>query len=146
MLLKTNYLQQITCPVPNDPVYCYEVDDYEPVADDNCGVAEVILIDSTETINDCNSGLDEEIIKIITKTYIAVDEQGLESAPCTVELEVLRIEDLEDIDGPESLLWVNDTALECDEGFPLDANGYPSPIEIDGNEGTGVPTLDGVDL
>jgi len=136
----------IECPDPTGPIYCYTVDDYQPIADDNCGVAEVILIDSSEMINDCNSGLDEEIIKIITKTWIAVDEQGLESAPCSVELEVLRIPDLEDIEGPESLLWVNDTALECDGDFPLNDDGYPSPIEIDGVEGTGVPTLDGVDL
>lgn len=136
----------IECPDPTGPIYCYTVDDYMPVASDNCGVAEVILIDSTETINDCNSGLSEEVIKIITKTWIAVDDQGLESAPCTVEMEVLRIENLDDIDGPESLLWVNDTALECDEDFPLDPDGYPSPIAIGGVEGTGVPTLDGVDL
>ena len=132
--------------IQTDPIYCWQVDDYEPDANDNCSVAEVILIDSTETINDCDSGFDEEIIKIITKTWIAVDEQGLESEPCTVELEVLRIEDLEEIQGPDNLLWVDDTALHCDGGFPLDPYGYPSPIDIDGLEGTGVPTLDGVDL
>ncbi len=136
----------IECPDPTDPVFCYTVDDYTPVADDNCGVAQVILIDSTEVINDCNSGFSEEVIKVITKTWIAVDEQGLESAPCTVELEVLRIPSLDIIEGPESLLWVNDTALECDENFPLNADGYPSPVAIDGVPGTGVPTLDGVDL
>ncbi len=136
----------IECPIPTQPVFCYTVDDYDPVADDNCGVAEVILIDSTEVINDCNSGFSEEVIKVITRTWIAVDEQGLESEPCTVELEVLRIPDLTDIDGPESLLWVNDTALECDEDFPLNEEGYPSPIAIDGVAGTGVPVLNGVDL
>ncbi|MDF1698147.1 MAG: HYR domain-containing protein [Saprospiraceae bacterium] len=136
----------ITCPDPTGPVYCYTVDDYQPVADDNCGVAEVILIDSTETINDCSSGFSDEVIKVITKTYIAVDEQGLESAPCTVEMEVLRIPSLSDIDGPASLLWVDDTALECDADFPLNADGFPSPIEVDGVAGTGVPVLDGVDL
>jgi len=136
----------IDCPLPTTPIFCYNVADYLPEANDNCSVAEIILVDSTETINDCNSGLSDEIIKLITKTYIAVDEQGLQSEPCTVELEVLRIEDLEEIEGPESLLWVNDTALECDEGFPLDDNDFPSPIAINGVDGTGVPTLDGVDL
>lgn len=136
----------IECPDPTDPVFCYTVDDYQPIADDNCGVAEIILIDSSEVVNDCNSGFSEEIIKIITKTWIAVDEQGLESDPCTVELEVLRIPDLDEIDGPASLLLINDTALECDENFPLNDEGFPSPIAIDGVAGTGVPQLDGVDL
>jgi len=136
----------IECPEPDGPVYCYTLDDYEPIANDNCGVAEVILIDSSEVVNDCNSGFSDEVIKVITRTWIAVDEQGLESAPCTVEMEVLRIASLDEIEGPESLLWVNDTALECDEDFPLNAEGYPSPIAIDGVAGTGVPVLDGVDL
>lgn len=136
----------ISCPDPNGPIYCYTVDDYQPIADDNCGVAEIILIDSTEVINDCDSGFDEEVIKVITKTWIAVDEQGLQSAPCTVEMEVLRVPSLDEIVGPASLLWATDNALECDEDFPLNDQGYPSPIAIDSVEGTGVPTLDGVDL
>ena len=88
----------------------------------------------------------DEVIKVITRTWIAVDEQGIESDPCTVVMEVLRIPDLSYNDGLTSLLWVNDTALECDEDFPLRCEGYPSPIAIDSVAGTGVPTLDGVDL
>lgn len=134
------------CVSPIDPIYCYNVDDFVPTAFDNCGVADIILIDSTEWINDCDSTFSDEVIKVITRTWIAVDNQGLESAPCEVVMEVLRIDDLADIDGPPSLLWVNDTALECDENYPLDSNGYPSPIAIDGVAGTGVPTLDSVPL
>jgi len=136
----------ILCPDPTGPVYCYTVDDYVPVASDNCGVVEIILTDSTETLNVCDSTYSDEVIKVITRTYIAVDEQGLESDPCTVEMEVLRIKDLAAIEGPASLLWVNSTALECDVAFPLDPNGYPSPIDIDSVAGTGVPVLDGVEL
>lgn len=146
LLIEDKLPPKITCPVPSQPLYCYNVDDYEPVATDNCGVAEVILTDSTEYVNNCDSTFSEEVIKVITRTYIAVDDQGLQSAPCTVVIEVLRIPNLADIEEPASLLWVNDTALECDQDYPKNEQGYPSPIAIDGVEGTGVPVLDSVDL
>jgi hypothetical protein len=137
---------QIDCIAPTAPIYCYTVADYVPTATDNCGVADIILVDSTEWTNNCDSTFSDEVIKVITKTWIAVDDQGLESDPCSIVLEVLRIPNLDDIDEPMSLLLSNNTALVCDSGFPLNDAGYPSPVDVDGLEGTGVPVLDDVDL
>ena len=75
---------EMVCDSPIDPIYCHTVDDFVPTATDNCGIADIILIDSTEWTNTCDSTFSEEVIKVITRTWIAVDEQGLESEPCTV--------------------------------------------------------------
>ena len=81
----------IDCGAPST-VYCYELDDFAPAATDNCDSdPEVILIDETITVNDCDSNLPDNVLKQVTRTYIAQDDQGLQSAPCTLTFDVIRI-------------------------------------------------------
>lgn len=113
---------------------CWQMDSYEPIVYDNCTNATYSLINETIEPFIC----DDDYIKEVTRTYVAVDEFGNQSEECTQTILLERI-DLDEIDWPEHFMLLNDTNLSCSDSL-YDENGYPR-IEI-----TGVPRLSDFDL
>lgn len=142
----------IDCSQTATDIFCYELDEFVPVATDNCdNNPEIVITESIEVVNNCNDpAVDDNVLKTVTRTYVAIDDQGLVSNECTFTFTVLRIDDLDDIDEPESLLLANETHLECDSVYHKLPNGHPAPTDTVVNGvtifGTGVPTLDDNDL
>ena len=119
------------------PSLCYT----GPNAFDNCSDVEIILVDETSELL-CDSFL----IKRVTRTYIARDESGNESVPCTVNFYLRRI-DFSLIDFPDSLTVADGTALQCDVPFADTNNdGIPDPEDDLLLPGTGAPSINGVPI
>lgn len=128
----------IVCEDPDD-IYCYELDTYEPEVTENCDDYTLSISGESIITNNCTSGHPDNVLKIVTRTYIATDKSGNKSAPCTIQFNVLAVADLDDIDAPINYLFpVNN--LQCDGIYKKDAKGNPHP------DVTGVPTLDGTPL
>lgn len=128
----------ILCDDPDD-IYCFELDNYEPTVIENCGTYTLEITAESITNNNCNVGLPPNVLKVISRTYVAIDKSGNRSQPCTIEFDVLAIDELSDIDAPDNYLFPNYN-LQCDGNWPKDSNGNPHPSY------TGVPELDGVKL
>lgn len=112
-----------------------------PNAFDNCSSVEIILLDETSELL-CDSFLTRRV----TRTYIARDESGNESAPCIVNFYLERI-DFSLIEFPDSLTIADGDALQCDEPFAdTDNDGIPDPEDDLLLPGTGVPTINGVPI
>ena len=92
----------------DDTISCLQMIAFDgPEAFDNCGEAEVILINEEATLL-----CDPLFIKRVTRTYIARDESGNESEPCTIDLYLERI-DFSLIDFPDSFTVFNGNPLQC---------------------------------
>ncbi|HRD06289.1 MAG: T9SS type A sorting domain-containing protein [Saprospiraceae bacterium] len=128
----------ILCDDPDD-IYCFELDNYEPTVVENCGTYTLEITAESITNNNCNIGLPANVLKVVSRTYVAIDKSGNRSQPCTIEFDVLAIDDLSDIDAPSNYLYPSFN-LQCDGNWPKDANGNPHPSY------TGVPELDDVKL
>ncbi len=86
----------------------------EPTVADNCTDPPAIsFTDTFSAGGDCGE-------VVITRTFITEDEAGL-TAGCTQEI-TLRKPTLADVTLPPFTAY-----LECDESFPTDGNGNPSP-------------------
>lgn len=124
----------ITCTPPVGPVYCFDVDNFEPTATDNCDPnPEVIILNETITTNNCDGALPDSVIMRIDRTYQAMDASGMTSNTCTLTFDVSRLESLDVIDAPMN--FILDDALNCSDTFARDENGNPD-VSV-----TGVPTL-----
>lgn len=143
LIVEDKIAPTITC-VQDTSVKCYQVESIRPTAFDNCSDVRIELTGQTEMINDCQSstGLADSILMVVTRTYRAVDAQGMASQECTVRIEVTRLDSLQEIVAPASLLKANNTSLDCAENFAKLPNGHPSPTAIGSLPGTGVPMLD----
>ncbi len=112
-----------------------------PNAYDNCSEVEIILLDETSELL-----CDPLLTRRVTRTYIARDASGNESAPCVVNFYLERI-DFSMIDFPDSLTIADGDALQCDEPFAdTDQDGIPDPEDAFPLLGTGVPTINGVPI
>jgi hypothetical protein len=135
-------------------ITCFELQDFVPVATDNCDTDLDIIKTKPDSVvvNNCDDpNVSDEVLKTVFVTYVAVDDQGLSSEECTFEFSVLRIQNFDEIEIPESLLLQNETQLECDSVYNTLPNGLPSPLDlvVPGQPtifGTGVPTLNDIDL
>ena len=142
------------CDQAPDNITCFDLQNFVPIATDNCDTDLEMIKTKPDSVvvNNCDDpNVSDEILKTVFVTYIAVDDQGLSSEECTFEFSVLRIQDFEDIVRPKSLLLQNETHLECDSVYNKLPNGLPSPLDlvVDGQPtiyGTGVPSINGVDL
>lgn len=140
------------CTQASSDIFCFDLDTFEPTATDNCDSdPEIILLNEVVTVNDCNdSTIPENVLKTVTRTYVAEDNQGLRSNECVFTFNVLRLDDLSAIDEPNNFLLVDDTNLQCDGVYHKLSNGHPSPTDtVVGGvviPGTGVPEIDDNDL
>lgn len=99
-----------------------------PTVEDLCANSDYILIDEVHENLDC----DPDYIGTITRTYIAEDSSGNQSAPCTQTVYLERVM-IGTIFPPAPMLFpINN--LVCGDNFQLDENGNPHPNV------TGVPT------
>lgn len=144
----------IDCEQGPSDITCFELQDFVPNATDNCDTDLEMFKTKPDSVvvNNCDDpNVSDEILKTVFVTYIAVDDQGLSSEECTFEFSVLRIQNFNSILIPASLLLQDDTYLECDSVYNQLPNGLPSPLDLVVNDeptifGTGVPSINGVDL
>lgn len=135
----------IVCP-PSDIVRCFELEEYTPVATDNCGIEEIIVTNISDVPNPCGEhSFGADVIRRVTRTYVAVDKAGRTSEPCTVVIDILRLESLTDITPPDHLLAFENTNLHCEQSYEKLPNGHPAPTPVkeDGTGGSGAPLLFG---
>ncbi|MFT6333640.1 MAG: hypothetical protein ACJATI_000368 [Halioglobus sp.] len=133
---------------------CYNVANFIPIATDNCDNDLTVIKTKPDSVvvNNCDdSSVSDEVLKTVFLYFIAVDDQGLSSEECMFEFTVLRVQNFDSIVRPKSLLVQNDTHLECDSIYNKLPNGLPSPLDlvVDGQPtiyGTGVPSINGIDL
>ena len=78
---------------------CWQMDTYEPIVYDNCTTAEYELIGETIEPLKC----DDDYIKELYRTYIATDEYGNQSQPCTQRILLERI-DLDGVIFPDNFM------------------------------------------
>ncbi len=117
-------------------ISCNDMLTYEgPLAIDNCDSSPTVTLLS-EVISplDC----DPDNVKLITREYQATDNFGNQSAICTQNITVERL-DISTIVYPDNFMVSDDTNLQCGE-YPFDENGGPSTFV------TGTPSLDGMPL
>lgn len=141
----------ITPPTGITTLTCLEMINYEPAVNDNCPGATAVIVNETITPNNCTSGLPDNVLKVVTRTYRATDKAGNTSSDVVFTFHVTTIEDLNDIDFPANLVKMNNTNLHCEGGYAVIPNnqpfaGNPSPVDLGSLPGTGVPSFDGVDL
>lgn len=120
-----------------DALFCFEQIDFTPTLQiPECSDVVFDLIGSNVVVNDCNSGLDPEILKVVTSTYVATDESGNVSEPCTFTYNVLR-HPIDLVEGPANFFNDFGNAFTCGD-FELDDQGNPiiDPMI------TGVPYID----
>ncbi len=119
----------ITC-TPDVTISCFGGTITPPTATDNCGSTPTLMQVGDDNVidGDCNP-----YIRTIERTYVAVDDEGNESASCTQTIFVEAIV-LANVVAPTS------TTLSCTDTYTTDTNGNPSPTE------TGYPTYNGEDL
>ena len=154
LLVEDKLAPTIECPDPALPIFCYEMDTYAPMAFDNCEVDRIITTNLQTINNPCGpNGFGDEVLRRVTRSYIAVDINGMVSAPCVIEFDVLRIPDFSIIESPDFFLDNDDTHLECDQPYerlnpddPNDIRPAPTPFRHDGTGGTGSPLFDGVPI
>jgi len=138
----------IVCPA-DVTLTCYQTATYCPEVIENCSRYSIKITNETVQVNDCKAttGLPDNVLKVMTRTYEAIDESGNVSEPCTMTITVIGLPELRApyIVAPANRLLSNGTALECDAPFARLANGNPSPEDIVVNGvrrlGTGVPYL-----
>jgi len=129
----------IECPIITAPVLCFDSENLVATPIDNCDPnPELILVNETVTVNDCTVTGNNDVIKTISRTYIAQDASGMTSEECTFSFDVVRLPSLDLIDAPAS--FILDDALQCNGTFPLDDNGNPDVSFTD------VPRLNGIAL
>ncbi len=101
-----------------------------------CVPGMVILTNEVPEAMDC----DDPYSTVITRTYVAQDEMGNTSAPCTFSISLER-PDISTIMCPDNLTVGTANALDCAHSIPLDAQGYPVPYDEETGLGTGVPFI-----
>lgn len=127
ILVEDKQAPTLTCGTVN--VFCYDEAKQLPIAKDNCDEdVKVIAIGGTTNLSDCDP--DNDILKTISRTYIAEDSNGFQSEPCTHTVNVMRINQ-DNINYPRD--FVNAMSFNCNSEFPKDENGNPHP------DTTGVP-------
>lgn len=133
---------QVAVPDCNYDLYCYNDLDNSVVirVADNCDSnASVALVDEVTNENDCISGWDEDIFRIIDRTYRATDASNNESDDLDVTVTIRKMPDFQfqqSVVEPDDLLVTTDNAIECDETYPLNIYGNPDPSYA------GAPTLE----
>ncbi len=124
----------IVCTQPAD-ILCYQLDTYKPTVIENCSTYTLAITAETVVTNNCSSGLPANVMKVVTRTYVATDKSGNKSVPCTIVFRVLALPSLTDIVRPKNYLFLENTNLQCDGNYAKDANGNPATSV------TGVPSL-----
>ncbi|MGB4838106.1 MAG: T9SS type A sorting domain-containing protein [Saprospiraceae bacterium] len=134
----------------NMTISCVDMAAYVPIVNDNCPIGlKYNQVGGDIVVNNNCSGLfASNVIKRITRTYIAIDGSGNKSDPCTIQFDVTIIPSLAAITIPAhwDIAVGNNPPLQCNGPWPKLANGNPNPVGTVANPGTGTPKLGAVDL
>jgi hypothetical protein len=131
---------KLICPASPITATCDSIQDFLPTLVTKCDTTAKIQITDIEIrTNDCNSGLDSNIIKTIKRSFVAIDKAGRTSNACVVDFRLTLIKSLDSIKMPSNFIAPL-TNLSCDGNFKKDGNGNPHP------DVTGVPKLKNVGL
>lgn len=135
---------------PNMTITCVQMAVFTPTVSDNCpaGLKYTQVGGDIVVNNNCSSTLAANVIKRLTRTYIAEDGSGNKSAPCTIQFDVTTIPLLSDITIPANwdIAAGNNPPLQCSGPWPRLVNGNPDPVGTTLNPGTGTPKLGAIDL
>lgn len=133
MLIEDKSPPTITCGTVD--VLCLEMDTYLPDLSDNCDPnVTAIQVGGSVTLSDCDPG--NNILKTISRVYVAEDSNGLRSSECTHTINLLQI-NTGNIIYPSD--FINAMSFNCDSDFPTDTDGNPHP------DTTGIPLLEILD-
>jgi hypothetical protein len=146
-LIEDKLAPTIECP-DDLTMTCYQLATFAPEVTENCSHYTLNLVNEVLSVNDCNRGLPENVLKTITRSYQAVDESGNKSPICSMDITVVGLDSLKSpiISAPASKILLNETHLQCDDDYakiPVGQPyaGNPSPIDIGRKFGCGVPSL-----
>jgi len=125
------YTKKTNC---NYYMYCFQKleDRVFVFGNDNCdNPTDIIVTDSVVTVNNCDGSLNDNILKVLTITYVAQDGSGNNSDPLTVNVKIRKLSDIDfyqNIHFPQDRLVATDDNVSC-SGFEEDPNnpGHPSP-------------------
>lgn len=146
LLVEDKLGPQIVCPAVLGPIFCYDVDTFEPMATDNCGDYEIIVTNISTVTNNCNDpSFSDEVLRRVTRSFIAVDASGRTSEECILEMDVLRVPSFDVITPAENYLAQAGNSLSCEGDYPRDDNGHPAPVSP-ALGGTGAPLFGGLPL
>lgn len=144
--VKDEIAPTIVCP-GNMTISCAAIENFKPTATDNCTANPTIIQVGGDIVRGCPLGA-SDVIKIITRTYVAEDSRGNRSLPCTFNIYVRTIPALNTtyIRMPANYvvnrtIGVDSAALKCDGNWPKLVNGNPNPVGTVSNPGTGGPRL-----
>jgi hypothetical protein len=72
---------------------CYQLASFAPVVTENCSHYRVNLVNETVKVNDCKESTDlpDNVLKVITRQYQAVDESGNKSPICDMTITVVGL-------------------------------------------------------
>ncbi len=153
IVIEDKLAPRIECP-EDLTLTCYQLAAYCPVVVENCSHYTLNMIAETITVNDCRpaTGLPASVLKVVTRTYQAVDASGNVSAPCTLTITVEGLPTLDNpyINMPANRWLASGTELQCNEdyakipvGQPFAGNPSPFDIKVGAitKKGTGVPYL-----
>jgi hypothetical protein len=118
----------------NYTLFCYQDIDAEVIikVDDNCDAQPVVnnVGGAPVETNNCISGLDDNVLKVIFRNYQAEDAGNNLSTllPVTITIEKLTFLDFASgVVYPENRLASNGTSIECDAVYPTNPQGNPDP-------------------
>ncbi len=98
---------------------------------DNCGDADLLLLNETHISLDCDSLYTGKV----HKTWTAIDKMGNKADSCVQVVMLMRI-NLDSLTFPNNLTVNGNNNLSCSGNYDIDDNGNPAPSV------TGFPTLE----
>jgi len=120
-----------------DTIPCFEASTITPTVTEACGNFDLIQLNEEVTNLDC----DPDFIKIIERSYQAVDEAGNVSDVCIDTIFLERF-DFDEVVCPVNFTKADGNALLCSDDIEFDEKGFPFPSPSE----TGVPTAFGIPL
>jgi hypothetical protein len=136
----------IDCPTDTVEIFCWQVDDYAPLAWDNCDTSSVdmFVIDKLITTNPCDGSMPFGVLRYIDRSFVAKDKSGNVSDTCDVTIQVNTAT-------PQQLdmaihfpIWrtvMGGNPISCDEEYESTLDGCCTPTGCPVPEYSGVPFL-----
>jgi len=139
------------CPIDTVDIYCYQEDNYQPVAYDACDTSNVTVIITSQNIksNPCLENDDwtnDNVMRIVDRTFVAYDNSDNYSEECHVTLRVNTIpeDSLNNslfLQFPINRTILGNNPISCSDNFESTVNGCCEETGCPTPEFSGVPFL-----
>jgi hypothetical protein len=129
----------VDCPTDIIVVPCYQVDDFAPLAVDNCTLEKDMIftkVDHSIVDNKCNFDWPNNVMREIHRTYVAKDASGNLSVPCKVTIRIITLTPVEFFgNAPTRIMPPANIDILCvdkedmlnpDGSFNADSTGWPA--------------------